>query len=93
MRIRESKTTAWLAVIIMTILIIVAMCFHWVGEWWEYSVLFLGFMAAFCHLAAVLLYKMSKLASKKLDNASLVFAIAAIIDLIVIFILNFIEFY
>lgn len=93
MKLRESKGLAVCAMVLMVILIIVAVCTHVVSDIWEYSVLFLGFMTVFSHLMALSLVKMSKVAASKLDNVALVLAILTIIDLIVVFILNFCEFY
>ncbi|MCH5216978.1 MAG: hypothetical protein J1F07_00265 [Muribaculaceae bacterium] len=93
MSLRESKSMAWGAFLLVIILIIVAICTRVVSSIWEYSTIFLAFMAVFCHLAALLLAGMSKAAGKKLDMAALVFGVLAIIALIVVFILNFCEFY
>lgn len=85
---KKSLTAAWGAMILIFIVIIVSICTHIVSSIWEYSILFLGFMAVFCHLAALILYKMSAKASKKLDYAAFIFGVLAIIDLIVVFILD-----
>lgn len=84
---------AWGAMLLMFIVVIVAICTRVVSSIWEYSTLFLAFMAVFCHLAAVLLTKVSFAASKKLDMAAMIFGILAILALIVVFILNFCDFY
>lgn len=84
---------AWGGMILMVFVIIIAVCTHVVSSLWEYSVLFLAFMAVFCHLAALMLAKMSRAAARKLDIAACVFGFLAIIALIVVFILNWCAFY
>lgn len=81
------------AMILMLVVIVVAMCTRVVSSVWEYLMLFLAFMAVFCHLAAVMLTKMSLAASRKLDYAALVFGVLGFIALIVIFILDWNVFY
>lgn len=93
MNLRESKATAWGSMILMVFVIIIAVCTRVVSSIWEYSTLFLAFMAIFCHLASLMLIKMSKSAAKKLDVAALIFGIAAIVALIVVFILDWCAFY
>ena len=79
--------------ILVLVVIIVAMCVGLIGSIWEYITIFLFFMAAFCHLAAVLLARTSAAASRKLDVVAMVFAVLAIVALIVVFILNWCDFY
>lgn len=79
--------------ILMVVIIIVSVATHVVSTIWEYSVVFLAFMAVFCHLAALLLVKMSGNAAKKLDVAAFIFGVLAVIALIVVFILNWCAFY
>lgn len=93
MSLRQSQAAAWGAMIIMMVVIIVAVCTRVVSTVWEYGTLFFAFMAVFCHLAAILLYRMSASASKKLDISALVFGILAVLALIAVFIINFCEFY
>lgn len=93
MNLRKSTLLAWSAMILMVVVIIVAVATRVVSSIWEYSTLFLAFMAVFCHLAALLLARMSGAAARKLDYAALIFGILAVIALIVVFILNFIVFY
>lgn len=90
---RQSKAFAWGAMIVMIIVIIITMCSRIVSSLWEYSVLFLAFMTVFCHLAAVLLVRVSQGASKKLDVAACIFGILAVIALVVVFILDWSVFY
>ena len=90
---RKSTTLAWGAMLLMVAVIIIAICTRVVSSIWEYSMLFLAFMAVFCHLAALLLYKMSAAASKKLDVASMIFGFLAVVALIVVFILDWNAFY
>lgn len=84
---------AWGAMLLMVVVIIVAVCTRVVSSVWEYSVLFLAFMAIFCHLAALMLVRMSAAAARKLDYAAFIFGLLAIIALIVVFILDFCSFY
>ena len=93
MNLRESKALAWGAMILMVFVIIIAMCMRVVSSIWEYSTLFLAFMAIFCHLAAVLIIRMSAAASRKLDVAAMVFGGLAVLALVVVFILDWCEFY
>lgn len=93
MSLRASKSAAWGAMILTVVLIIVAICTRVVSSIWEYVPLFTLFMTVFCHLAALLLMPMSKVASRKLDVAAAVFGILTIIAIIVVFILDFIVFY
>ena len=93
MRLLESKRVAWCAMILIVALMIIAMCLRIVGSIWEYSILFFAFMAVFCHLASLILSSMSKNAARKLDVGAAVFGVLTVIDVIVIFILNFISFY
>lgn len=93
MNLKESKLLAWGAMFLMVVVIIISVVLRAVTEIWEFSVLFLAFMAVFCHLAALLLAGMSKAASRKLDYAAIVFGVLAILALIVIFIINFCLYY
>ena len=88
MNLRQSRATAWLSIGVMVLVIVIAIITRVVSSVWEYSVLFFAFMAIFCHLMSLLLVKMSAAASKKLDVAAMIFGFLAIIDLIVVFILD-----
>ena len=87
MNIRESKTVAWLAMILVVILLVVMICLGMFNEVWEYSSIFFAFMMVFCHLMALNLRKMSMAASRKLDVLSLIFGILTVVAVIVIYIL------
>lgn len=93
MKIKESKSMAWGAMILIVGVIIIAMCTRVVSSAWEYTMLFLAFMAVFCHLASVLLSRMSLSASRKLDIAAIIFGGLSFIALIVVFILDWNDFY
>ena len=93
MKLRESKVAAWGAMFIMVVCIIICVITRFVTSIWEYIPLFLAFMAVFCHLAALILYKISVSASVKLDKGALIFGILAIVSLIVVFILDWAAFY
>lgn len=84
----KSAVSAWGAMIIILIVIIICMSLHIIGDAWEYVVLFLVFMAGFCHLASTLLKKTSVSAAKKLDLIALIFGILGVIGLITVFILD-----
>ena len=84
---------AWGAMLLIVFVIIIAVCTRVVSSIWEYTVLFLAFMTIFCHLASLLLIKTSKSASKKLDYIAGVLGCLAIVALIVVFILNWCDFY
>ena len=90
---RQSRILAWGAFVLMIAVIIIAMCTRVVTSAWEYSMLFLAFMAVFCHLASLLLMKMSASASRKLDIAAVIFGFLAVAALIVVFILDWNAFY
>lgn len=90
---RASRGAAWGAMLLIVVVIIIAVCTRFVSSIWEYSALFLGFMAVFCHLAAVLLSGMSLSASRKLDNIALIFGVLTILDIVAIFIVDFCGFY
>ena len=93
MSLRQSTALAWGSMVIIVIVIIIAVCTRIVSSIWEYSTLFLAFMAIFCHLMSLMLNKMSANAAKKLDYIALLFGVLAIIALIVVFILDFIVTY
>lgn len=84
----RSKSIALGAMILIVVMIIIAMCMRVVSSIWEYSVLFLAFMSVFCHLASVMVARMSNAASRKLDIAALIFGILGVVALIVVFILD-----
>lgn len=93
MSLRESKSLAWIAMLLMVIVVMMSIILGLTTAWWELGALFLAFMAVFCHLAAVLLVKMSKTASNKLDIGAVVFGILAVLAFIAIFVVNFVDFY
>lgn len=93
MNLRNSVAAALGAMILMLVVIIVAMCMRVVSGPWEYVVIFLGFMTVFCHLASVLLRRSSAAAARKLDFIALIFGVAAVVALIVVFIINWCDFY
>ena len=90
MSLVRSKRASWWSMILMVLVIIIVICTRVVSSIWEYSVLFLAFMAVFCHLMSFLLLKMSPKACKKLDSLAGFFGGLAVIALIVVFILDFI---
>lgn len=92
MNLRQSQGAAWGGMLLMVVVIVVAICTGVVASIWEYSTIFLAFMAVFCHLASVLLVRMSKAAAVKLDRAAFVFGILAVVALIVVFILDWCAF-
>lgn len=93
MSLAKSKAMAWSAMLLVVVVVIVAIATRFATSIWEYGALFLIFMSVFCHLAALMLYRMSAVASKKLDMAALIFGILAILAFIAIFIVNFCAFY
>lgn len=88
----KSKILALWAMILMVVVIIILICTRVISSIWEYTAAFTAFMAIFCHLMAIMLYRMSASASKKLDLIAIVFGILTIVAIIVIFILNMIAF-
>ncbi len=79
-KILKSKLVAWLA--LSLVITLLGITFSLRVEWWCFFDIFFFFMMAFCHLLAISLIKMSPIACKKLNNASLVFLILGIISLI-----------
>lgn len=90
MGLKRSGALSWCAMFLMVIVIIIAVGTRVVSSIWEYSTLFLAFMAIFCHLMAVMLVKMSANAAKKLDVLAMIFGFLAVIALIVVFILDWV---
>lgn len=90
MKLRESKTLAWGAMLLIVILVIFTICMRYVESIWDYLSIFFAFMMVFCHLMALSLRKMSLNASRKLDIAALIFGVLTILAIILIFILYFI---
>lgn len=86
--LRASKTVAWLAMLTVVAVFIVAVCLRVIVDIWDYSAIFCAFMAVFCHLMAINLAKMSASASRKLDIAAFIFLCLAVVAIIVIYILN-----
>lgn len=72
------------------VVIIVAIVTNVVSSVWEYSTIFLAFMAIFCHLMSLLLLKMSSSASRKLGVCAMIFGLLAVVALIVVFILDWV---
>lgn len=64
----ESKLTSWLAVVLVTILIIITFSLR--QHWWEFSDIFFIFMAAFCHAMAVTLGSINRVVGIKLDKCA-----------------------
>lgn len=80
-----SKAACWGALILVIVCLIIQMktpC----QPWWTYSGIFAAFMMIFSHMAALYLYRMSPLASKKLDYVALFFGILTIIAIIAIYV-------
>lgn len=88
--LRESGMAAWCAMLLIVVVIIISIATHVVSSIWEYATVFLAFMAAFCHLAAIILKKMSGNAARKLDYFAMIFAILFVVALIVVFILDWV---
>lgn len=77
----KSKTAAWLAFILVTLML--AVTFRLRGPWWTFIDIFFFFMMAFVHLMATTFATSKAPAAKKLDLMALIFAIAGIIAFIV----------
>lgn len=86
--LRASKAVAWLAMLTVVAVFIVAVCLRVIVGIWDYSAIFCAFMAVFCHLMSINLAKMSASASRKLDIAAFIFLCLAVVAIIVIYILN-----
>ena len=88
MKLTQSKPLAVIALLIVVIAVIVTVVLRMISAWWEYSTLFCAFMMAFCHLMALNLKKMSVRAADQLDRCALMFAILAVIGVVVLCIVN-----
>lgn len=67
-KILESRLTSWIAVILVTILIIIT--FNLRQHWWEFSDIFFIFMAAFCHAMSLTLGSINRFVGIKLDKCA-----------------------
>lgn len=85
----KSKIFAWVALgLIIAVLILSMVLPDGRKEWWQMIDIFFYFMAAFSHLAALYLEKMSVAASRQLDKIAFIFGVLGILALIVIFIID-----
>ena len=71
--IRDSKTAGWAGMVLVLFALVVALAFKQIIYWWGYIDLFCMFMAAFCHLTALYLRRMSVKAGEKLDDIAMLF--------------------
>ena len=79
-KILESKITAWLAMVLVVVLIVMAFVMH--TPWWGFIAIFFLFLAVFSHIASLYLRKINRIIGRKLDNCALVCIILAVIGFI-----------
>lgn len=79
-RLVNSKIVAWLA--LMLIIIVIITTFGLREVWWAFIDEFFAFMMIFCWLASLYLMKMSPFAAKKLQSIALVSGVLMILALI-----------
>lgn len=84
MNFLRSKIVAWLAMILMILIIIFTFALR--PAWWAFFDEFFGFMMVFCQLVAVYLLKWNPYVGKKLQVFAASFGILAILSLIAEFI-------
>lgn len=77
----KTKAAAWGELVLIVIWLVWMVSRHM--QWWYFISVFFAFMMAFCHLAALYLYKTSSSASKKLDLVALVMGVLFIVAIIV----------
>lgn len=70
-------------IVLLIVVAAIALTFNLRTAWWSFIDIFCAFMMVFCHLFALLLYKMSPHACRKLDFIALVFGILFVISFIV----------
>lgn len=81
MKLIESKLVAWVALLLVMALIVMAMLLG--TPWWGFIAIFFCFLSVFAHLASLYLRKMSKPASSKLELCALVLIILSVIGFVV----------
>lgn len=86
MNLIESKLTAWVAFVLVVVLIILSFLAH--TPWWGFIAIFFAFIAIFAHLAALYLRKMSVAASRKLETCAFICGLLAVVGMIVIYIVS-----
>lgn len=84
-KLLKSKVVTIIALLLIIILLILTFSLR--PEWWCFIDIFCAFMMVFTHLLALMLYKMSPLACKKLDVIALIFGICFVISFIVEYLL------
>lgn len=76
----KSKGLAWLAFIIMLIVLVVT--FKMRAVWWNYFDIFFAFMMVFTHLMATVVNKFNSRASRQLDMIALVAGVLTVLSII-----------
>lgn len=76
----ESKITAWIAMILVVILIVLSFIAHL--PWWAFIAIFFCFIGVFSHLAALYLKRMSLRASGKLETIAAICIALAVLGVI-----------
>lgn len=76
----KSKTAAWLAMLI--VIIVIAFTMPYRQAWWIFIDIFFAFMMVFSQLASLYIEKLNKYAAKKLRTCAAVFLILWFFSLI-----------
>lgn len=85
-KIVKSKGGAWAAFIVLLALLVFA--FPLLTAWWMFIPFFFGFMAVFCHLIAVNIFRFNAPASSKLDVAAMVSGVLTVLGIIAVWIMT-----
>lgn len=80
MNVFQSKTVAWLAMIVILAIIVGTFCLRVV--WWAFIDELFAFLMVFCQLTALYLGKLNPLVKKKLQMVAVVCGVLTIISLI-----------
>lgn len=79
-KVLNSRLAAIAALIIVIAVLIATFSIR--TEWWCFIDIFFAFMMTFCHLLAIMIEKMSKAASTKMELIALIFGILTILAII-----------
>lgn len=80
MKLKESKLVAWIAMLLVVVLIVLAMLMQ--GPWWSMIAIFFCFIGVFSHLASLYLKRMSPPAANKLETCAFISMLLAVVGFI-----------
>lgn len=86
MRLIESKTTAWIAMVLVVVLVVMAVICQL--PWWDFIAIFFCFIGIFCHLSSLYLKRMSVHAASKLETIAIVCLILTVIGMVAIYFIS-----